>query len=122
MKERIKEIRKAKGLTQQRFADELGVKRNTVAQWEIGTNAVTDQTIKSICNTYDISERWLRTGKGSMNATTSREEEFIGIFGEILKNNDSDVLAQIFVQLIKLDTDGLVVVRDLINWMANKKD
>ena len=45
MNERIKKLRKALDLTQQEFADRLGVKRNTVGQWECGINNVTDATI-----------------------------------------------------------------------------
>lgn len=64
MNERIKEIRKSENLTQQKFADKLGVKRNTVAQWELGINALTPQVITSICREFNISEEWLRTGNG----------------------------------------------------------
>ena len=38
LKDRIKKIRKALDLTQQEFADRIGVKRNTVGQWECGIN------------------------------------------------------------------------------------
>ena len=36
MNERIKELRKAIGITQQELADKLGLKRNTIATYEIG--------------------------------------------------------------------------------------
>lgn len=66
MKERIKKIRKELDLTQQKFADKLGVKRNTVGQWECGINAITDQVITSICREFNVNEAWLRTGTGEM--------------------------------------------------------
>ncbi|MEQ2578073.1 helix-turn-helix domain-containing protein [Hominiventricola aquisgranensis] len=66
MKERIKKIRKELDLTQQKFADKLGVKRNTVGQWECGINAITDQVITSICREFNVNESWLRTGTGEM--------------------------------------------------------
>ncbi len=45
MNERIKKLRKVLDLTQQKFADKLGVKkRNTVGQWECGINRLTDQS------------------------------------------------------------------------------
>lgn len=66
MNERIKKIRKELDLTQQKFADKIGVKRNTVGQWECGVNALTDQVITSICREFNISESWLRTGTGEM--------------------------------------------------------
>ena len=36
MNERIKEVRKALGLTQQKFGERIGVKGNTIAQYELG--------------------------------------------------------------------------------------
>lgn len=66
MKERIKKLRKKLDMTQQKFADRLGVKRNTVGQWECGINALTDQVILSICREFSVNEEWLRTGNGEM--------------------------------------------------------
>ena len=48
MNERLKKLRKTLDLTQQKFADRLGVKRNTVGQWECGINAISDQVVFSI--------------------------------------------------------------------------
>ena len=45
MKERIKQLRKALGMTQQKFADAIGVKQNTVAQYEIGRNEPIDSVL-----------------------------------------------------------------------------
>ena len=49
MSERLKKLRKALDLTQQEFADRLGIKRNTVAQYEIGRNEPIDAG-KAICS------------------------------------------------------------------------
>lgn len=64
MKDRIKKIRKHYGLTQQEFADRLGLKRNSVANYEIGRNTPLDPIINSMCKEFSINEIWLRTGEG----------------------------------------------------------
>ena len=66
MDERLKKLRKELGLTQQEFADKLGVKRNTIGQYEIGRNVPIDAVIVSICREYGVSEEWLRNGTGDM--------------------------------------------------------
>mgnify|MGYP001096971268 CR=1 FL=1 len=62
--ERIKKLRKALGLTQEKFAERLGIKRNTVATYEIGRNEPIDAVISLICREYGVNEVWLRTGEG----------------------------------------------------------
>lgn len=66
MNERIRRLRKTLDMTQQEFADKLGVKRNTVGQWECGINGITDQVAISICREFNVNENWLRTGEGDM--------------------------------------------------------
>ena len=66
MNERIKKLRKVLDLTQQEFADKIGVKRNTIATYEIGRNVPLDAVIVLICREFNVSETWLRTGEGDM--------------------------------------------------------
>lgn len=66
MKDRIKQLRKKLGITQQKFADTIGVKQNTVAQYEIGRNEPIDSVINLICKEYNVNPDWLRNGDGEM--------------------------------------------------------
>lgn len=66
MNERIKQLRKALGYTQQEFADRIGVKRNTIAQYEIGRNEPIDSVVNLICKEYNVNPDWLRDGSGEM--------------------------------------------------------
>lgn len=63
--ERIKELRKALNLTQEKFAERIGLKRNSVAQIELGRET-SDQTVFAICREFRVNETWLRTGDGDM--------------------------------------------------------
>lgn len=66
MKDRIKRIRKSLELTQQQFADRLGMKQNTIATYEMGRANPSEPTIISICREFNVNEDWLRYGKGEM--------------------------------------------------------
>lgn len=66
MKNRIKEIRKSFDLTQQAFAERIGIKRNTIANYETGRNIPVDSVISLICREFNVREEWLRTGRGEM--------------------------------------------------------
>ena len=48
MNERIKQLRSRLGMTQQEFADKLGIKRGTLANYEIGRNEPIDAVISLI--------------------------------------------------------------------------
>lgn len=67
--ERIKELRKALGLTQTKFGDRIGLKQNSVALIETG-RPTSDQTIFAICREFRVNEEWLRTGAGEMFVPT----------------------------------------------------
>lgn len=84
MNERIKELRKTLGFTQQEFADKIGVKRNTVATYEMGRSVPSDSAISLICREFNVSEAWLRTGEGPMFLERSRDEELSAFFGDLL--------------------------------------
>ncbi|MCE2603972.1 helix-turn-helix domain-containing protein, partial [Pseudomonas aeruginosa] len=59
-------LRKELGLTQEKFADRLSMKRNTIANYEIGRNEPIDAVVSLICKEFNVSEEWLRTGTGEM--------------------------------------------------------
>ena len=92
MNERLKKLRKTLDLTQQKFADRLGVKRNTVGQWECGINAITDQVVFSICREFDVNEEGLRTGEGEMFEQMTEQQKLLKYTGMLLKDKDSAIV------------------------------
>lgn len=85
MKERIRDLRKNHlKLTQQAFADQLGLSQNFVWQIEKGERTPSDRTISDICRIFDIQEDWLRHGLEPMRAAKSREEEIADLVGSAL--------------------------------------
>ena len=64
--ERIKLLRKEKGLTQKTLASTLGITQSGVSFLEQEGSSVSDQTIKLICTVFNVREEWLRTGEGEM--------------------------------------------------------
>jgi transcriptional regulator with XRE-family HTH domain len=56
---RIKEVRRLKGLTQERLAELTGLSSNFIAKIESNNSTVSLQTLVSIANTLDISIDYL---------------------------------------------------------------
>ena len=79
MKDRIREIRKTLNLTQQEFADRLGIKRGGIANYEIGRNDPSDSVISLICREFNVNELKYKT--------TVRQQGSIGYFNIAEKYN-----------------------------------
>lgn len=90
MGERIKQLRKALGLTQKEFGERLGVKPNTVGTYEIGRNEPIDAVVSLICREFNVNEDWLRTGKGAMFAPQSREDAIAAAVRKIASGRSED--------------------------------
>ena len=88
MNDRLKQVRKDSGLTQQQFADSLNVSRNYVALWEIGQREPSDRTVSDICRVYGINEVWLRTGVGEMKLPMPLDQQLAQIFADVQVSDD----------------------------------
>lgn len=95
MTERIKAIRRAVGCTQQEFADRLGLKRNTIATYEIGKAVPSDRTISDICREFRVSEVWLRTGEGEMFLRQTEAEQLAEITTRMELDQDDPFISMI---------------------------
>lgn len=89
MNERIKKLRKVLDLTQQEFADKIGMKQNTIATYEMGRSIPSDQTIRSIHREFGVSEEWLKNGIGEMFENVPEEDAYSRAAADALRNNDA---------------------------------
>lgn len=63
--EHLKELRKAKGVTQEVLADQLGVSRRTVSRWETGSNMPDLDIIVLLADYYDVDVREIFKGEAT---------------------------------------------------------
>ena len=105
LKDRIKKLRREMDLTQQKFADKLGIKRNTIAKYETGENAPSDAVISLICKTFNVNEAWLREGVGEMFLERTRDEEIANFIGSI-QMDDKDSFKKRFISALSKPDEG----------------
>ncbi|MBE6012119.1 MAG: helix-turn-helix transcriptional regulator [Lachnospiraceae bacterium] len=110
MHERLKLIRKKLGLTQEEFGNRIGVKRNTIATYEIGRNEPIDAIIFSICRIFSVNENWLRTGQGNMFITKPNDI----IDSLVQEYGFGNVEKAILTEYIALDDDGKKTLMNFI--------
>ena len=121
MKDRIKAIRKHYDLTQAEFGDRIGVKGNTITNYENDLRNPSDAIIVSICREFNVNEEWLRNGKGEMLNPITKNDEISKLFGEVLKENNDDFKRRRISALAKLDDVGWEKLENLIDNISNKK-
>lgn len=117
MKNRIKQIRKEKNLTQVEFGERIGVKGNTVTNYETGLRNPTDAVILSICREFNVNEDWLRNGTGDIY------KEKDGSFSELLvelEDSDDDFIKSLITVYMGLDEDSKSALRKIAKEMAEK--
>ena len=88
-RERLIILREEKGLSQQQFADRLGVSRQTVFRWESGKSVPSAAQIKNICSEFGLDANEFLSGEkaedgdagcnaGALNGCKSAEESADG--------------------------------------------
>lgn len=91
-------------LTQQKFGERIGIKGNTVAQYELGRNEPIDAVLSLICREFGVNEEWLRTGEG-----------------EIFKPAPSDVLDQLASEY-NLSNASYIAIEKFVNLKPEKRN
>lgn len=101
--QRIKQIRNSKKLTQDDFAEIIGLTKNFISLIETGNRTPSDRTISDICRVFHVNESWLRTGDGEMFKPVNRDAELAAFLGDIMKDEDDDYRRRLLSVLQRLD-------------------
>lgn len=117
--QRIKQVRKACGLTQQAFADQLGLKQNTIGTYEIDKTTPSERTLLGICQTFHVNEDWLRTGEGEMFPPTTHDEHLAAFLGDVMAGDD--FRARLISALSRLSDEDWGVLERLARDLADPK-
>lgn len=115
--ERVKILRKDYlGLTLDCFGEKIGLKKSALSHIENDKSSLTDQTIKSICREYHVSEDWLRDGEGEPFVETSQEDELISWAQDVFTDRDDAFRRRFVTMLMNLPPEGW----KWLKWMVDK--
>lgn len=120
-KDRLKELRKAEKMTQQEFADKLGIKRSTISNYDIGRSKPSDSVISLICRTFSVSETWLRTGEGSMYTEDREEKLVVAFMSDALSLESNDFRKRFISTLAELNSDEWGLLEKVVKIFAAKE-
>lgn len=122
MKERIRKLRRSLDMTQQEFADRIGIKRNTIANYETGRNDPVDSVVSLICREFNVNENWLRTGEGDMFVERTRDEQIASFFEDLQSDTTDPFKRQFILTLSALDDAEWEMLKNVVQLFQLKKD
>lgn len=121
LKERIKKLRKALGLTQQELADRIGISRGNIATYETREGSPGNSVISLICREFNVNETWLRTGEGEMFVKQSREDEITAAVNQLLSGESAEFKRRLIAVLAKLKDDQWVFLEDKLREILGER-
>lgn len=123
MKDRIKLVRKHFGMTQSEFGEKIGIKGNTVTNYENGLRNPSDAVLHSICREFNINESWLRTGEGEMLTKLDREAEIAQLAATLFKDEEDSFRTRLIFTLANLNAEELKLLEKIaLEIVEIKKD
>ena len=114
MKDRIKKLRKSLDLTQREFGDRIGIKGNSIANYELGRNEPIDAVLSLICREFNVSEEWLRYGTGDMFVEQTRDEQIAAFVGRLQANENDSFKKRFLSMLSALDESEWEVLEKMV--------
>ena len=112
MQNRIREVRKARHMTQADFGAKIGVRGNTVTGYENGQRVPSDAVIVSICREFHVDEHWLRTGDGKMFTATARDEEIMDFVADTMQDDKDNFRRRFLLALSRLPEERWADIED----------
>lgn len=121
---RTSELRKSLGLTQQAFADRLGITRGAVSKYDIDATDPSDAVISLICREFNVREAWLRDGEGDMLEVKPRAEELGDLVRKLLSDRPESFRSRLITSLLRFEPDSpeWQILENIYNSIAAEKE
>lgn len=112
MNTRIQAVRKSFKMTQDEFAEKIGLSKNFVWMIEKGDRIPSERTIKDICREFKVNYDWLVNGTGEMFQDDDSDAQAIV---DSVMTGDNDFAKKILVQFAKLDESRWRQIEEILN-------
>lgn len=121
---RTSELRKSLGLTQQAFADRLGITRGAVSKYDIDATDPSDAVISLICREFNVREAWLRDGTGEMLDVKPRAEELGELVRKLLADRPESFRSRLITSLLRFEPNSpeWQILENIYNSIAAEKE
>lgn len=112
MNTRIQAVRKSFKMTQDEFAEKIGLSKNFVWMIEKGDRIPSERTIKDICREFKVNYDWLVNGTGEMFQDDDSDAQAIV---DSVMTGDNEFAKKILVQFARLDESRWRQIEEILN-------
>lgn len=113
--EKLQELRKQKGLTQEELAQHLYVSRTAVSKWESGRGYPSIESLKAIAKYFSVSIDELLSGdEVQAIADEERRQKSMRHRGKVFSLLDCCAAMLLFLPLFRQQTEGVVYAASLL--------
>ena len=120
MYEQIKQLRKSLGMSQEKFAKEIGLTKNFISLVETGQRNLSTQSIKLICQLFNVDVEWLETGNGEMFIQKTENEKIAEFLADVLKAGEKDQRYRFIAAISELDENDWNTIQKLAEKLVKK--
>ena len=114
--EKLQELRKKKGLTQEELADKLYVSRTAVSKWESGRGYPNIESLKAIAGFFSVSVDALLSSDEILNVAEENQKETENRFRDtVFGLLDICMALLIFLPLFASKSDGVIEEASLLS-------
>lgn len=121
-KDRLRELRKAVGLSQTKFGEKVGVGLGVIRNLEDGLTSPSTAFLDLICRTYGCSIIWLETGEDEMFREMTMNEQIADFVGGILSDRGDQFQKKVIQILSSLDAEGWKALNDFLEALDRAKE
>jgi transcriptional regulator with XRE-family HTH domain len=106
--QRIKQVRRALELSQVQFSRVISLSSGYLAGVEVEKRKVNERLVKLICSSFNVNEKWLKSGEGEMFDRNPDENftKLISLFKELDPKYQAYILKEINLLLEIQDRDS----------------
>lgn len=117
---RIKQVRKALGMSQDDFGNGLGLGRGAITNIELNKTTPKPLVVQLICKTYNVNETWLRTGEGEMFVQRTRSQEITDFMADLVQT-DSEFKRRFVSVLARLDEKDWELIEKMAEMISEQE-
>lgn len=122
LKDRIRQVRKDAGLTQEKFGDAIGVSKMAVTYYENGNRTPQASTVKLISARFNVNEEWLLTGRGEPYGPVTKNQILAEFINRVMPDKDEAFRKRYLVALSNVPDEGWAILEKFFDDLYNDSE